>query len=372
MRVPACGWRRHCRPAVTLFCCHAPTTATWLPSVVVVLRCRWFPEGARCAALQGAEVRSAGVDVLALRAATAVTWPHVGLTPGLLSYLTPWFAASPAVAPADPVLPHCHWQRASQPILQLLSALGARDAGPCGRQHGASLGGAPIDWLAQLPIDWLAQLQTVVGLLLHPTWSAAASVLQHADGIATGWQALAQLRRGSFTPQKCKIMLQVPVVASNRIGTEAFEHSHITFYGGCRCLPSCTPCAGPVAAWFTACRCCWCASQPVLLVHFTACAARIHRPLHIMLPPWLPGRPCAGGSFIAGTSGEIVAQVRLHCTVSCNCRAAVLNWGVWTEVGLASLPPCQLFPKMFASRPLCRRRRAQQAGQQRHRPPSCG
>jgi hypothetical protein len=26
--------------------------------------------------------------------------------------------------------------------------------------------------------------------------------------------------------------LQMPVVASNRIGTETFEHSHITFYGG--------------------------------------------------------------------------------------------------------------------------------------------
>lgn len=26
--------------------------------------------------------------------------------------------------------------------------------------------------------------------------------------------------------------VQVPLVASNRIGTETFEHSHITFYGG--------------------------------------------------------------------------------------------------------------------------------------------
>ena len=26
--------------------------------------------------------------------------------------------------------------------------------------------------------------------------------------------------------------MQMPVVASNRIGTETFEHSHITFYGG--------------------------------------------------------------------------------------------------------------------------------------------
>jgi hypothetical protein len=33
-------------------------------------------------------------------------------------------------------------------------------------------------------------------------------------------------------PHPTPRLTQLPVVASNRIGTEAFEHSHITFYGG--------------------------------------------------------------------------------------------------------------------------------------------
>lgn len=39
---------------------------------------------------------------------------------------------------ADPVLPHSHRQRAPKPLLQLLPALGASDAGPRRRQHGAA------------------------------------------------------------------------------------------------------------------------------------------------------------------------------------------------------------------------------------------
>lgn len=125
------------------------------PAGVLICWDQWFPEGARCAALQGAEV-GAGAVLASLPAPHGVLCGCSAPCPSVNSQgLVPPPACPPlcsAVSPnspsgcslfclvEDPVLPHRHRQRAAQPGLLLLPALGAGDAGPCRGQHGEAKG----------------------------------------------------------------------------------------------------------------------------------------------------------------------------------------------------------------------------------------
>lgn len=52
-------------------------------------------------------------------------------------------------------------------------------------------------------------------------------------GVAVGVRLLCTPHRSdAVPPPACPLCEQMPVVASNRIGTERFDASHITFYGG--------------------------------------------------------------------------------------------------------------------------------------------
>lgn len=129
----------------------------------------------------------------------------------LLQHLTALTALLLCCAAA--LLPHRHWVGAAQPLLQLLPTLGACDAGPLGCQHGRRAGAE-------------ADFSNANAEPLYVTLSLAHAAITCSR---LGHPACHQHATAPALPPVH--LMQIPVVASNRIGTEKFEASDITFYG---------------------------------------------------------------------------------------------------------------------------------------------